>query len=643
MRTLISATGYVNVIMVLNMKRFIGGDKKEQLDFESLRGTPEFADVIKNLWGKEKISPKGIFEVSSDINGFSYDTDQMTTEQVGFSTGIFRNLILEEHTFPTYKVNKDYIKKFPEYLLTNYQFSKLFVDVWDNWDIYIRPVYTGLFVIRLMKKYEKPETLLNISQTVNRLQESFDIPSALRWQKRIIEDQEISEIERVSKVASIQELLEWLCGDEQDFTKHLYIPVQARIGMEVASLFVEEIAGQIEISNQKKIILTRPQPKSSIPLHDSYVIYHLDKLYTNKKVKVKFLKTDDKEIKVSDKDIHKNNLEEISVQSIQDIYVAKQQICNLIEGAVLKPSQQETSGKNKKSTKLEGFPALRKQFVNEIFDKNMSSWDDEICLMMSRVAVFIPSKKYRDYQLVVSTLSRSTSHIKYVRYWGAIERMVELILSIRVLAQLLERMSYSLLGRTATEMHKIRGEMLDRDIKMNTENLSQLISEAADLQRLVSLCQGLSDPHVWSRAEYGIVKAKHLINELGILVSLEHIQRNIDAINQFGDHLDELYLADLTENNNKLSLFSSTLLAGISFILTILILPSFWADIKIIEGFHSKYLEFLLIWLKDMELIGSILAIIMILLAFLMMTFSIPQLYKILKKEFFLDKNKKKL
>ncbi|HCR70187.1 MAG TPA: hypothetical protein DIW23_01985 [Anaerolineae bacterium] len=638
MRTLISATGYVNVIMVLNMKRFIKGDEKEQSRFESFRGTPEFSSVIKSIWGKEKVSPKGIFEISSDVNGFSNNTDQMTTEQVGFSTGIFRNLILEEHTFPTYKVNKSYIK-FPEYLLTNYQFSKLFIDVWDNWDIYIRPVYTGLFVLRLMKKYEKPETLLNISQTVNRLQESFDIPSALKWQKKILENQKFSEVERDGKVQSIQELLEWLCGDEEDFTKHLYIPVQAKIGMEVASLFVEEIAGDIEISNQKSISLIRPQPRSSIPLHDSYVIYHIDKLYTNKKIKSKLLNPENKKNVPNNA---KDTLEEISVQSIQDIYVAQQQICNLIEGAVLRPSEQEASDKNKKSTKLEGFPALRKQFVNEIFEKNMSSWDDELCLMMSRVAVFIPSKKYRDYQLVVSTLSRSTSHIKYVRYWGAIERMVELILSIRVLAQLLERMSYSLLGRTATEMHKIRGEMLDRDIKMNTKNLSQLISEAADLQRLVSLCQGLSDPHVWSRAEYGIVKAKHLINELGILVSLEHIQRNIDAINQFGDHLDELYLADLTENNNKLSLFSSTLLAGISFILTILILPSFWADIKDIKGFHSKYLEFLLTWLKEMELIGSILATIMIFLAFLMMIVSIPQLYKILKKEF-LDKNKKNI
>jgi hypothetical protein len=247
---------------------------------------------------------------------------------------------------------------------------------------------------------------------------------------------------------------------------------------------------------------------------------------------------------------------------------------------------------------------------------------------MPRAAVFVPSKKYKEYQLVVSTLSRSTSRMKYIRYWGAIERMFELILSVRVLAQLLERRSYSLLGETAKEMHKIRNEMLKRDIKINTEKLSELILSAADLQRLSSLCQGLSDPHVWSRAEYSILKAKSLIEELGIYVSLEHIKRNIDAINQFGDHLDELYLADLAENNNKISIASSTLLAGVSFILTILILPSFWADIKnisLLDIPRFLYLD-LGLSLTKIKDIGTLLAFVLIIISSLLVFSSLYQI-----------------
>jgi len=270
------------------------------------------------------------------------------------------------------------------------------------------------------------------------------------------------------------------------------------------------------------------------------------------------------------------------VEDVKNSFPLQQQLCNLIEGAVLKPfsktNQQTPNLKDK-----ERFPALRADAVRQIMERNLSSWEGELCLIMTRSAVFLPSRKYRNYQLVVSTMSRSTGHIRYIRYWGAIERMSEFILSVRVLAQLLERLSYSLLRQITEEMHKIRSELLKGDIKMNTHKMSLLISEAANLQRLASLCQGLSDPHVWSRAEYGIIKAQRFIDELGIRLALEHIQRNLDAINQLGNHIDELYLGDLAETNNSFSLWSQFGFAGLSLALTILILPSFWADIPHVD------------------------------------------------------------
>jgi hypothetical protein len=257
--------------------------------------------------------------------------------------------------------------------------------------------------------------------------------------------------------------------------------------------------------------------------------------------------------------------------------------------------------------------------------KNLSSWADELCLIRTSVAIFFPSKKYRNYQLLVTTLSRSTSHIKYIRYWGAVERMVEFVLSIRVLAQLLERLSYSLLGKITEEMHKIRSELLKGDIKMNGRELTRLISEAANLQRLASLCQGLSDPHVWSRAEYGIVKAQRLIDEFGIPLALEHIQRNLDAINQLGNHIDELYLGDLAEKNNNLSFWSSLGLAGISLILTILILPSFWADINQIGAtLPTALIDFL----DVIESVGNVLAGLLIFIALILVLWAIPNLIR---------------
>jgi hypothetical protein len=607
--------------MVMNMKRFITGSENEQARFDGLRGTSHFMDVIKNDWGT-RTSPNGVFSLADEVKQTLNTKDQMSTEQVGYSTGIFRSFILEQQTFPTYIVNKEAVF-FPENLKNNYQFSKLFLNQWKNWDIYIRPVYTGLFVLRLLRKYERPRMLLNLAKDVNQLQESFDVQSAHNWLLKIRESQTLKFTEKQAKEDSIQVLLDWLGSDGEKGEEIQYLPVQSKIAMEVAGLFVEEIAKEIRMSNESNIQLRQPLPRVSVPLHDSYVIYHIDNLFVNKALKKK--RNDDEKINSLTQKSHVDTLEHISVESVKDHFPVQQQICNLLEGAVLKPFSVENNNSTSGDTIRERFPILSKESVTEAMTKNLSSWADELCLIRTSVAIFFPSKKYRNYQLLVTTLSRSTSHIKYIRYWGAVERMVEFVLSIRVLAQLLERLSYSLLGKITEEMHKIRSELLKGDIKMNGRELTRLISEAANLQRLASLCQGLSDPHVWSRAEYGIVKAQRLIDEFGIPLALEHIQRNLDAINQLGNHIDELYLGDLAEKNNNLSFWSSLGLAGISLILTILILPSFWADINQIGAtLPTALIDFL----DVIESVGNVLAGLLIFIALILVLWAIPNLIR---------------
>jgi hypothetical protein len=60
---------------------------------------------------------------------------------------------------------------------------------------------------------------------------------------------------------------------------------------------------------------------------------------------------------------------------------------------------------------------------------------------------------------------------------------------------------------------------------------------------------------------------------------LAHVERNINSIVEFVNHIDELYLADLSEKSNDTTTVLSLVLAAASFTLTLLILPSFWADI----------------------------------------------------------------
>ena len=92
MKSKISSKGYTNVILILNMKRFIAA--KDQKRFESIRGTPEFARVLRNGWWNAK-KKNLLFVRMSDEKRQEEGLGGMSTAQVGFATGVFRALFLE--------------------------------------------------------------------------------------------------------------------------------------------------------------------------------------------------------------------------------------------------------------------------------------------------------------------------------------------------------------------------------------------------------------------------------------------------------------------------------------------------------------------------------------------------------------------
>lgn len=113
---------------------------------------------------------------------------------------------------------------------------------------------------------------------------------------------------------------------------------------------------------------------------------------------------------------------------------------------------------------------------------------------------------------------------------------------------------------------------------------------------MAALSQGMSDPLVWSRSEYAIVKAQYLLEQLGVPTLLTHIDRNITSLNSLVDHIDELYALDLAEKNNDLSAVMTLGLTAVSFILTLIMLPSFWTDIQQVELHNSILGEIFSVW-----------------------------------------------
>src|SRR5574341_339714 len=119
----VSARGYTNVLLVLNMKRFV--QEGDQARFERIRGREEFAKILREIWPQKLGDQEKFITLEEDKRRRGRPVD-MSTEQVGFATGIFRTLMLERFTFPAYALDKEKVR-FEEDLVNNFQFKTLFL------------------------------------------------------------------------------------------------------------------------------------------------------------------------------------------------------------------------------------------------------------------------------------------------------------------------------------------------------------------------------------------------------------------------------------------------------------------------------------------------------------------------------------
>ncbi|MFZ1400833.1 MAG: hypothetical protein WAS33_28275 [Candidatus Promineifilaceae bacterium] len=553
----IAAKGYTSVVLVLNMKRFVA--EAAQKRFETVRGSQKFADTLQHDW-PSSLPQSARF---SPLNG-----SDMLVEDVGFATGVFRSLLLKRHSSPTYALDKAKVTFSPG-LESNFQFKTLFKRAWDRWEISIRPTMTGFFIIRLVYHYQQsPRSIIDLAKDAIKLQEPLDVPSAVRWLKHNRERYEEEPEKLAVKERSVKELLAWLGADvdNPEASETLYYPVQWKLAVEAINYFVAD--GRFTIPHEEGAIELRPcTPKRSLPLHDSYIIYHFDELLAEPGV-INGTKQGQANTgaKVS-----------ASLNSIRQSNRLRNAVVSLLEGTVLRDP-------DKPDEELDAngyFPSPRWSYADALFENqetNLASWSDELCLFTARTALIMPSKKWRNHEMAVSTVPSATLNVQYARYWEAVERMIEFVLEVRVLVQLIESDSYRLLAQIADTIGKMRVGMFSGDIKMEN-GFEEQMARAAHLRRIAALAQSISHPPFWSRAEYAVQKAERLFALLDVPRILEHIDRNIESINGVADHVDELYIADLSEKSNDKATLLSIGFAGVTFILTLLVLPSFWLDL----------------------------------------------------------------
>lgn len=564
MEDTIRATGHTSVVLVLNMKRFIA--PKDQSRFEELRGSPELVRVLQKDWPDHlqrgyafrPAKPKEILDPHDNQS-----VARMSPEEIGFVTGIFRQIMLEDYSPPEYSVIKEHIR-FPEPVWENLQFKKLFREIWFNWEISVRPTMTGMFVIKLKQNYPTPTPILQIASDVLGLQMSFDIPGALNWMEKLQKVYANDQLALQEKEASVKEFLKWLGGNHNHASPDAYVdyaPVQWQLAMEICRRFVQEIGLTIPIGQNGPVKLQVPDPQLSPPLHDAYVIYRFNELTAPENA-------------LNQNGGGKNHIL-VSPSDIQNSHFVRRGLAQLIEGSILKDQRGDSPNGSERR-----FARPRKTQIDALMDTDKASWVDELCLLTARSTIIMPSRKARNDELFISTLPAATSQVNYLWYWEAIERLLEFVIEVRVLVQLVERNSATLMQEFVRMLRHTRSSLLDGDLEINRDVLVQLSNRAANLSRLSGLGQGLSNPQLWGRAEFTVEKASYLFQQLGVPLLLQHTERNVNHINDLINHVDELYLASISERSNRQSFWVSAGLAGVSLAFILYTLPSFWIDLQ---------------------------------------------------------------
>jgi len=647
----VSATGYTSVILVMNMRRFIADADHER--FERMRSSPVFRDILRHQW-RDRLQGCGTFvavghdddarQISQRHEHLEPSGSTMSTEEVGFLTGIFRQGALDQYSTPTYYLKNKAHVRFPDEISDNIQFKDLFDEPWRSWDIFIRPTINGMFLLRLRRAYTKPTPLLTIASDVLRLQMAFDLRSA-RQKLRYFEQQEALDPNNAAlyrgKQRSIYHLLEWLGADNRDAdtTRTDYVPVQWKLAMEVCRQLVRDVGTSIEIGRES-IQLQNPEQRVSTPLHDSYVIYHIDELIAISSLLGRArhdgangarARNHERSVGVAVKQAAARKSQPLKeLVKIEDIHASQEiqnQLIGLIEGAVLKKVLPERESEHRDTAgqvfteRPTFFPSHHNAYLSNILGQNRVTWNDEICLIAPRAAIIMPSRQSRPHELFICNFSTTKERVMYTRYWEALERMLEFGIEIRVLAQLLERMSSDLLLDFEQETYHIRAGMLNQNVEMNSETLRGLTDRVANLGRMLGVGQTLGTPSTWSRAEFAIEKAQSLLQQQDVPQLFKHSERNVDSLNSLLYHIDEMYLADLSEKRNNLASLTSVLLAGFSLIIIFFTIPSFWADSKqlndaSVDPLYGQILQYL-------TPTGTFLALALMMIAILLIIYSV--------------------
>jgi len=129
------------------------------------------------------------------------------------------------------------------------------------------------------------------------------------------------------------------------------------------------------------------------------------------------------------------------------------------------------------------------------------------------------------------------------------------------------------------------------------------------------------------------------LNRQDVPVLMQHAEKNVNSLNELVNHIDELYLADLSESNNRLSFYLSTLLAGLSLSVVVFAIVSFWADAHQLD--EQSIPPDVIAWVPVIVQFGNMLSLLLAILAIIIIGIGVMSFARDLMSEFQIRKRRR--
>jgi hypothetical protein len=351
-----------------------------------------------------------------------------------------------------------------------------------------------------------------------------------------------------------------------------------QMAVDVMHQFVEACRGQLSYKNDSLSftlnLRTEPEHNGVGSLREKYTIFYFNEMgHYNWDVKERTLLNPE--------------------QMVHEQY--RRLIPGLLEGVIIR-------GKSSYY-----YPSHTCGYIEEMVAANMSSWQNELCILTDQSALIYPHMPRQGHQVVFPS-----QHLAYTKYWECILRALEFGVESRLLVQLAKQMTSTYLADALLFLRK--------DSIVAQQDLRSFDFKAANAARLLSHLRTITAPHIIAQANYSVNKLQMFLQQTGVPQVLSHAETNLNDLSNLVERSHELSLQRESQRSNELALGLSVIFGGLTFGLAILALPSFIVDWEAENGgFLSRrwYYSFLPYLGEVLVLCLAFLGLVMFVLAFI--------------------------